>query len=169
MRPDWNVEQNMPDNMQWAPKAGIDSPALRDFEKIWRGWSQDGALPLRTSFDPLDFATLLPWMLLAEIVPPGPAVTAIPYDLLIRYVGREFAYYFSSRQERRLLSELASPYLERWFAVYDAARQAKAPCYFEGSPIGTGHEYLTLEILVLPFDRIPGDVGFVLCTFARKE
>jgi len=155
--------------MQWLAKADIASPALRDLEKTWRSWSQDGALPLRAKFDPLDFATLLPWMLFAEIVPATPEVTAIPYDLLIRYVGREFAYYFSSRQERRLLSELEQPYLERWFAVYDSARQAQAPCYFEGSPIGTGHEYLTLEMLALPFDRIPGETGFVLLAFARKD
>lgn len=155
--------------MQWQAKPGLTSPALRDLETTWRGWSTGGALPLRTSFDPLDFATLLPWMLLAEIVPKSPDVTAIPYDMLIRYVGREFAYYFSARQERRLLSELPEPYLQRWFAVYDAAKRSLAPCYFEGQPIGTGHDYLTLEILVLPFDRTPGDVGFVLCTFARKE
>lgn len=155
--------------MQWLPKAAVASPALRALEDTWRGWSLNGALPLRASFDPLDFATLLPWMLFAEIVDAAPNVTAIPYDMLIRYVGREFAYYFSARQERRLLSELEQPYLARWFAVYDAPRRSLAPCYFEGRPIGTGHDYMTLEILALPFDRLPGEIGFVLCSFARVE
>lgn len=159
----------MPNDLPWRTKSEIASPALRALELTWRSWSVKGGLPLRSRFDPLDFASEMPWMLFAEFVPAAPGMTAIPYDLLIRYVGREFAYYFSARQERRLLSELEQPYLDRWFAVYDSARRALAPCYFEGQPIDTGHDYLTLEILVLPFDRIPGEIGFVLCTFARVD
>jgi hypothetical protein len=127
------------------------------------------ALPQRMLFDPMDFPTVLPWMSLNEIV--DQANDTRPYDIMIRYIGRELALYFASPSAtRRMLSGVGPPYAERWFSVFDAVRTTTAPCYFQGAPLDTGYDYVSLEMLVLPFAREKyGELAFVLCAFARVE
>lgn len=155
--------------MHWQPRAKIDDPALRALEAAWEGWLRPGGLPSRAMFDPMDFPQLLPWMVLAEIVDHTNTIRS--YDVMFRYLGREFERYFNAANMARVhLSHVGPPYIERWFAVYDEALADPRPHYFAGAPFGTGYEYVPLEMLALPFAKVDsGDLGFVLCTFARLE
>lgn len=156
------------DKSRWKKKSGIDSAALIALEAAWRAWAQEDSLPRRDRFDPMHFPTILPWMVLGEIT--DNPNTVRPYDVLYRYIGTEFAHYFQAQSiTRMMLSDIGPPYAERWFAVNDAARKAKAPCYFKGAPFGTDYEYVSLEMLALPFARESGELGFVLCALARTE
>lgn len=161
------------DKSRWKKKADIESVPLRNLETAWRSWAPEGSMPSRDLFDPMHFPEVLPWMILAELV--DKPNEARPYDMYFRYIGTEFARYFNAQSvTRMLLSEVGPPYIERWFAVADAVKKAKAPRYFKGAPFGTGYEYIALEMLALPFTRpeaTPGstEVGFILCTFARME
>lgn len=156
------------DKLRWKKKAAIDSPVLKTLETAWRDWALEDGLPRRDRFDPMDFPALLPWMILGEIA--DKPNTIRPYDVLYRYIGTEFAHYFQAQSvTRMLLSDVGQPYAERWFAVTDATKKAKAPCYFKGAPFGTNYEYIALEMLALPFAREGSEVGFVLSAFARTE
>jgi len=160
----------MQQQMQWQEVKGIKTAGLQVLETAWRGWSRGGALPSRSLFDPMDFPELLPWMLLGEITSPAVG-TKRSYDVMFRYLGREFERYFNASNMTRVhLSGVGAPYTERWFAVYDSVMRQQQPHYFTGSPFGTGYEYLPLEMLALPLAKaeVP-EVGFVLCAFGRLE
>lgn len=153
---------------RWKKKPGIDAPALKALEAAWCAWAQEDSLPRRDRFEPMNFPAILPWMVLGEIVDTANAVR--PYDMLYRYIGTEFAHYFQAQSvTRMMLSEIGQPYAERWFAVTDAARKAKAPCHFKGAPFGTDYEYISLEMLVVPLAGAEGQVSFVLSALARTE
>ncbi len=156
------------DKSRWKKKEAIEAPALLALEAAWRSWAAEDGLPKRARFEPANFPQVLPWMILGELAD-KPSDTR-PYDVFFRYIGTEFAHYFQAQAVTRMhLSEVGPPFAERWFAVADAARKAKAPCYFSGAPFGTGYEYIALEMLALPFAREDHQIGFVLCAFARME
>ncbi|WP_303977934.1 PAS domain-containing protein [Dongia mobilis] len=156
------------DKARWKKKEALDSPALLALEAAWRDWATADGLPKRACFDPVDFPLVLPWLILGEFID-QPNETR-QYDVFFRYIGTEFAHYFQAQALTRMnLSEVGPPYAERWFAVADAARKAMAPCYFRGAPFGTGFEYISLEMLALPFAKEEGELGFVLFAFARTE
>ena len=162
-----------PDKSRWKKKAAIESVPLQGLEAAWHNWATAGGMPSRDVFDPMNFPEILPWMILAELV--DKPNEARPYDMYFRYIGTEFARYFNAHAvTRMLLSEVGPPYTERWFAVADVVKKAKAPRYFKGAPFGTGYEYIALEMLALPFTRADApaesqDTGFILCAFARTE
>ncbi|MBK8160389.1 MAG: PAS domain-containing protein [Rhodospirillaceae bacterium] len=156
------------DKSRWKKKTAIESTALLALEAAWQDWASADGIPKRTRFDPAHFPLILPWVILGELAD-KPNDTR-PYDVFFRYIGTEFAHYFQAQAITRMhLSEVGPPYAERWFAVTDAVRKARAPCYFSGTPLGTGFEYISLEMLALPFAGEDGEVGFVLCAFARTE
>jgi hypothetical protein len=156
------------DKSRWKKKTAIESPALLALESAWRNWAGEDGIPKRARFDPANFPLILPWMILGELA--DKANDTRPYDVFFRYIGTEFAHYFQAQATTRMhLSEVGPPYAERWFAIADAALKTKAPCYFSGAPIGTGFEYIALEMLALPFAREDGAIGFVLCAFSRTE
>lgn len=157
------------DRSQWQPKRHIQSPHLHSLLTAWQAWAKEDGVPRRTRFDPFEFPPLLPLMVLAEIVDePNPSR---PYDVLYRYVGSDFSTFFDSgKVTRAKLSEIGAPFNERWFAISDAVLAVKAPCFFNGSPLGTAYSHVSLEMLALPFARDGADahtVGFVLCALAR--
>lgn len=94
--------------MHWQPRAKIDDPALRALEAAWEGWLRPGGLPSRAMFDPMDFPQLLPWMVLAEIVDHTNTIRS--YDVMFRYLGREFERYFNAANMARVhLSHVGPP------------------------------------------------------------
>lgn len=156
------------DTPRWKETTGIKAAALLALESAWHQWAAADGMPRRDRFDPMHFPEILPWLLLGEIV--DKATDTRPYNVFFRSVGTEFATYFRAQAITRVhLSDVGEPYAERWFLVSDAVRRAKAPCYFKGAPSGTGYEYIALEMLALPLARDDGEIGFLLCAFARLE
>lgn len=154
---------------EWRARSVLACPGLYKLQAAWRGWAAAGTIPSRALFDPFEFPTLLPLMLLAEVIDVPNA--ARPYDMLYRYVGTDFSTFFDSgKVTRARLSDIGAPFDERWFAVSDAVLKAKEPCYFIGNPIGTAYAHVSLEMLALPLARPEGpsdEVGFVLSAFSR--
>lgn len=154
---------------QWRAQPTLASPGLYKLQSAWHEWSLAGRIPSRASFDPFEFPTLLPLMLLSEVIDEPNAIR--PYDMLYRYVGTDFSTFFDSgKVTRARLSNIGAPFDERWFAVSDAVLKAKGPCYFIGNPIGTVYAHVGLEMLALPLARPDGPadtVGFILCALSR--
>jgi hypothetical protein len=156
------------DKSRWKKKTELDSAALQALEAAWRDWAVQDGLPRRSRFDPMHFPDLLPWIILSELT--DRPNDKPPYDMYFRYIGTEFARYFNAQAVTRMhLSEVGQPYADRWFAVGDAVRKALVPCYFTGAPLGTGYEYITLDMLALPLAKDDGKIGFILFSFARTE
>lgn len=158
--------------LHWQPIKQIQSQSLHRLLETWQQWAIEDGIPYRRRFDPADFPTLLPWIVLGEIVE-RPNETR-NYDILYRYLGTQFTQFFAAGSTTRMhLSEVGPPYTERWFTMTDRVLTARAPCFFGGAPYGTEYDYLNLEMLALPFARDPGqdkagETGFVMSAFARQ-
>jgi hypothetical protein len=145
--------------------AMLQDPGLRNLQERWFSWRGDGEIPLRVSFDPIDFPRQIPLMQLGEIVPEANALR--PYDVVLRYLGSGWVDLFDAGQlTNTKLSDLGLVYGERWFALHDLVVAARKPLTVAGSPYGIDKDFLDFEILGLPLSRTGRDVDYVLLALA---
>lgn len=138
---------------------------LRALAAAWRNWSaQEGAIPLRERFDPVDFPRLLPWVMLFEVVPGPPEM-----DLAIRYIGSEIEHYFDSRNVTgRRISEFGPIFLRRWAEVGNKVIAARAPRFFHGAPFQVSKSFVPMEMVALPLSKAGAGVDFLLLALAVR-
>ena len=145
--------------------AGPISIVLREFEAAWSTWPKRGALPPRSTFDPVDFPRLLPWIGLQEFN--GHPNRYRSYDTLYRYFGSSRAELFKAAGlTGTYVSAMQDPFPERWVRVYDRVIAQRGPVVVRGKPYLVGKAFKRFEMLLLPFcrneDAEGREVGFSL-------
>lgn len=151
------------ENPRWHGKATLDHAALRGLAATWQGWAKNAPVPMRERFDPVDFPKLLPWIVLAEILP-----EATGFDARVRYVGSEIVHYFNSEHiTGQSLSDLGPVYWDRWADVGRQVVDSRAPRYFQGAPFMVGKAHVDFEMLVLPLSKSGAAVDFLIMAFSR--
>jgi hypothetical protein len=163
----------------WHDKPELEQAALKDFLDSWQSWL-DGlhAIPLRQSFDPIDFPRLLPWLILFEVLPvnssggdPAPQGSSLAegpaIDLGIRYIGSEIEHYFDSRNVTgRKMSEFGPTFLRRWTEVGAKVIAGRGPRFFHGAPFQVKKSFVAMEMLALPLSKKGRAVDFLLLALA---
>lgn len=76
----------------------IEDPLLQDLHSYWSGLRQDGSIPRRSDFDPLDVPHLLPYIILAECSDAGQKIK-------FRLTGSDIAFAPGSDLTGRYLHE----------------------------------------------------------------
>lgn len=155
----------MGEESKLRPIAMLQDAGLQNLQKRWSSWRMNGEIPLRVSFDPIDFPRQISMMQLGEIVPEPNALR--PYDVVLRYLGTGWVDLFNAGQlTNTRVSELGPVYGERWFNVHDQVVAARQPLTIGGSPYGIDKEFLDFEILGLPLSKTGRDVDYVLLALA---
>jgi hypothetical protein len=150
------------DEARWNSKTELASPLLLQLLERWRDWAKTDSLPMRARFDPIDFPRLLPWVILAEILPEAPR-----FDARLRYLGSEIVHFFQSENlTGTLVSDLPTPYDQRWSDVGERAMAARGPLFLEGKPYQVDLSFVPFEILVLPLSKTGGSVDFLILALA---
>lgn len=151
----------------WQEKPRPQAVTLQRLAARWQEQRGDAALPASHHSQLRDDPDLVPWVMLVAIEPQPNSFR--PYDLRNRFIGYEAAQYFGVEEGlERLLSELGSPFAERWFDVVDRILATKAPGCFQGSPHLTGYDFTHFEMLVLPYSRDGATIDVLLAAFAMS-
>jgi hypothetical protein len=153
------------DNSQWNETVEPRDSGLLRLRRRWQELRAGDAVPLTTRYDPQDVPDLLPWTMLVD-VENAPNVYR-PFDLRSRFIGSAVGQYFGVDGEQRVtMSEIGSPFAERWFNVIDRVLATQGCCCFDGAPYRTGFDFLHCELLVLPFSTDGAAIDSLLAAFA---
>lgn len=156
-----------PEEARWREMPAPLDLQLRRLQTLWSAWRDQAPLPPTSRFDPESVATLMPWIILVDILPQPNAFRI--YDLRSRFMGSSFCQFFGvDDQQHLLVSEIGSPFAERWFDVVDAVLQTGACRSFEGSPFQTAYPFAHFEMCVLPFTAEGSRLDSLLAAFAMS-
>lgn len=143
----------------------LQDPGLRNLRDRWTTWRTGNDIPLRVSFDPIDFPRQISLMQLGEIVPEPNALR--PYDVVLRYLGSGWVDLFNAPQlTNTKLSDLGPVYGERWLSLHDQVIATRAPMVMIGMPYGIDKDFLDFEILCLPLSKTGKDVDYIVLALA---
>jgi len=152
---------------RWQRIDGPVDSGLQELRDLWLGWRGAEKLPRTSCFDPQRVAALMPWMVLADVVP-APC-EARHYDIESRFIGSSFSQYFSADHGQRMkVSEIGEPFSERWFAVADTVLREADCCCFRGSPYRNAFPFAKFEMCVLPFTTDGAALDSLLLAFAMS-
>jgi hypothetical protein len=155
------------DDSRWRRIRGLQDPALKRLHDLWLTWRGAESLACTTHFDPQSVTDLMPWIVLADIVPAVGDGRA--YDVETRFVGSAFSQYFSADHGQRMkLSVIGAPFSERWFEVADIVLAEGDCCSFVGSPYLTNFPFTRFEMCVLPFTTDGKRLDSLLLAFAMS-
>ena len=149
---------------RWHSAAAVERPELLELLKKWQDWARVESIPLRPQFDPIDFPRLLPWMVLAEVLP-----EASGFDARMRYIGSEFVHYFDSGNlTGKRLSDLDPIFARRWSEVGEKVVAARTPQFFHGAPFMVDKAFVQFEMLALPLSKAGQAVDFLILAMAMN-
>lgn len=158
----------MAEDSKLHPKSILQDGGLQHLRERWQSWRHGGALPLRSSFDPMEFPRQLSLMKLVECVAePNPLRD---YDAVIRYMGTGWVDLFEAPWlTNTRLSSLGEVYGERWLDFCDQVIAARNPVTVAGRPYQIDKDYLSFEILGLPLSKTGETVDYIVMALALLQ
>jgi hypothetical protein len=155
------------EDSRWRQIRGPQDPALKRLHDLWLTWRGTDNLPRTTYFDPQAVTELMPWIVLADIIPA--AESSRSYDVETRFMGSAFSQYFSADHGQRMkVSTIGPPFAERWFAVTDVVLAEGDCCSFRGAPYLNNFPFAQFEMCVLPFTTDGTRLDSLLLAFAMS-
>jgi len=155
----------MSEESKLHPKSVLQDGGLQHLRDRWHEWRVGEALPLRPSFDPMEFPRQLSLMMMVECVPqPNPLRS---YDALIRYMGTGWVELFNAPWlTNTTISALGEIYGERWLDLCDRIIAARGPIVVAGRPYQIDKDYLDFEILGLPLSKTGETADYLVMALA---
>jgi len=155
------------DDSRWRRIRGHQDPALKRLHDLWLTWRGTDKLPRTNRFDPQAVTDLMPWIVLADVLPD--AAGTRDYDIETRFMGSAFSQYFSADHGQRMkVSMIGPPFSERWFAVSDIVLAESDCCSFTGAPYLNSFPFTQFEMCVLPFTTDGIRLDSLLLAFAMS-
>jgi hypothetical protein len=153
------------DSSHWYETMAPRDGGLLRLRQRWQQLCTGNTVPLTTRYDPQDVPDLLPWTMLVDVENAPNAYR--PFDLRSRFIGSAVGQYFGADGDQHItMSEIGSPFAERWFSVVDRVLTTQGCCCFDGAPYRTGFDFMHCELLVLPFSTDGAAIDSLLAAFA---
>ncbi len=153
------------DSSHWHETMAPRDAGLLRLRQRWQQLRSGDTVPLTTRYDPQDVPDLLPWTMLVDVE--NTPNTYRPFDLRSRFIGSAVGQYFGADGDQYItMSEVGSPFAERWFNVVDRVLATQGCCCFDGAPYRTGFDFMHCELLVLPFSTDGAAIDSLLAAFA---
>lgn len=141
------------------------SPLQRDFLAYWRQQAGDRIAPRREDLDVLDIPTLMPHVIILEIL-------QNPFDFQYRLVGTAISERSNKDYTGMKLTEIEGrgPGSNIW-SILDAVRVSQEPTYHSVPYVGPSKDFLKLNDLFLPLvnDGLETNMIVLVTHFERRE
>ena len=153
-------------------------PQLKAFYDYWRSRAPDGLLPGRQHIDPLDVPTLLPDLVLLDVVPMegvdrSGGVAAQddgPLRFRVRLAGGTLVELVGANPTGRFLDEFVpANRRDALNAAYASVVRGRAAHFWESQLWTEGREFVRVQRLALPLARDGESVDMVIGCYARVE